>query len=467
MEVKFESVLAVVDDSNLESIIATLNLNVMNLKFIFADGRKERTWSVGGNNVPIQNFATIYQKVWQVKNFVWLVSGCDAERFRKTKKFLIAFGVNADDIINLEVATQIPPTWFANFRYLADHGADFFATGDDCICVGLNFNFIPSLTSKNRDEPTYQIDLNSSDFKFISPFTEMSGGVNLADAKQTLQQSYWIAKKVFDKVKSGTIQIVIIGLSPESFCCEDSSEICNSKYLYSVTENNSESVDLNCDAIKAKFSRAFSAKAVGDWNDNLKSVSIATVDRNKKVLQEYIELCLENGAKPVGLVMPFAPAVRKTFDKDILSNFREAIHKLEENGDFVCLDMFDLNLNYDCFADMTHLNLTGNKFFCAVLSYRLYKNNFIATESFCDMSYDLLNRLVPLIPKDEYNNLADKIFKESAKKISRKNKIKLGFVVRGAAEWCGDDLYNFFNRNDKFEVVIFVFPHHYQSKNEV
>jgi len=540
---KFDSVLVVVDNELLENTIATLNFELMNLKFIFVDDRKEKTLLVEGEDVPVQNFSKIHQELEkvedQVENFIWLVSGCanDAEKFYKAKKFLMSFGlsedkiinletavknkptwfvkynhiiqngvdffatgdnsadvsrsnkkrksksarkvalnesnlkfisgsdndaekfsekekfletfdVGADSIINLEMVTQVSHKWFANFNYLVQHGADFFATGDEYICVGLNFDFIPKVITKSQTDFAYPTDWLKSDTKSKSTASKNLGGVNLADTNQTLQQSYWIP---------GNIQFVLIGLSPESFCCEDSSEVCHSEYLYPITKNLSNKTDLNFKTIKTKFNHVFSAKKIFDWDDSFKPVSVATVEKNHKILKEYIKLCRDNGVQPVGLVPTFAPAVRENFDQNILTAFREVIHQLEESEDFLCLDLFDLNLYYDSFSDMRHLNLSGNKAFCSALSYKLYQNNFIALKSFCDMTYEVINKLATLLPKEEFNSFLDKIFELSAADIQRKEKIKLGFVVRGAAEWCGDTLYNQFANDKHFEVTIFSF----------
>ena len=142
-------------------------------------------------------------------------------------------------------------------------------------------------------------------------------------------------------------------------------------------------------------------------------------------------------------------------DQKILTTFREIIQNLEEEGDFICVDMFGLNLNYDCFSDMTRLNLRGTLFANALLSLKLHLNNLISVESFCDMTHEYLNKLAWIASKDVYNAFAEEIFNASLQKIRTKEKLKIGFVIIDAAQWCGDDVYNFFADDKRFETTIF------------
>ena len=50
----------------------------------------------------------------------------------------------------------------------------------------------------------------------------------------------------------------------------------------------------------------------------------------------------------------------------------------------------------------------------------------------------------------------ERVFEASAQLIRRKNKIKLGFVVYLSAQWSGDELYNFFANDKRFETTVFL-----------
>lgn len=440
---KTNIMLVVMNRAALEETVKKLDFDKVNLTRIFTDGYDRKTFNAAGNEIPVISFATIYAYLWQYRRFKWLIGGGRTEDIRKMRKFFLAYRhIPEGNIISLEGTTQISEsqigapshvennslTLLANLRHIEEHGADFFVTGNEYTQLGLNLNFIPRV----------QTDTST-----------IRGGVVLADTNQTLRQSYQIAEHVFAHVAPGTIKFVLIGLTPDSFRRDDDSEII----FESVTD---EQADLNFDSVKTTFNNGFSAKAVIDWQDAPNVLPTDTVEKNVQILKDYIELCLANGAKPVGVVFPFAPAMRRYFDAELLKSFRETIHQLEENHDFTCVDMFELNLNYDCFCDMTHLNARGQTFANTLLASKLQAKNLIPIENFCDMSYEYFNNLSNVALKNEYNTLMERVFAASAAMIRRKNKIKVGFVLYDASMWCGDDLYNYFARDERFEPTVFL-----------
>ena len=426
---KKDVVLVVLNRDALEDTVKNLNLDRANLSMIITDGCDGKTFSVGGKAVPVTNFATIHTYMWKYRNLLWLIGGGSSDAIRKMRKFLSAYRhISEANIINFEVA-QISSTWSANVRHVVEHGADFFVTGGEYAQVGVNLKFIPN---------------------------GAQGGVILADANQTLRQSYLTAKYIFAHVAPGTIKFVLIALEPDAFCRDElHADLLNDDFQNVFETVTDEQADLNFHAVKANFNREFSAKAVIDWNDAPQKISAAAVKSNAQILTDYIELCLANGAKPVGVVLPFAPAAKENFDAELLKTFRDTIGQLEENRDFTCVDMFDLNLNYDCYCDMTHLNAQGQTFVNALLAAKLHAKNLLPIESFCDMNYAYINDLSDIAPADEYNALMEKIFAASAQMIRRKKKIKLGFVLYAASQWSGDELYNLFAKDKRFETNIF------------
>ncbi|MBR6013393.1 MAG: CDP-glycerol glycerophosphotransferase family protein [Selenomonadaceae bacterium] len=445
---KKDCVLVVLEEQFFEKTLQKLNFNSVHLKAVFMDESQGKFLELGAEKIPVISFAEIHTNARKYKTFTWLISGYSnfIDDFRKIKNFLITLGISENNIIDFGKTPQISLSWASNFSHLEKFGADFFATGDEYIQSGLNFDYIPCVSADKNDS---------------------LGGVNLADKGQSLVQGLFIAANIFKRVRQGKIKFVLIGLSPDSFCCNSAEDFLNFKNIFSGADISTEKEDLNYSEIKKNFNKAFSAKSVLEWEDNSKTISADTVEKNTQVLKQYIKLCTVNNAKPVGVVFPPSPAVRKTYDQNILKTFRETLQKLEKESDFICVDMFDLNLNYDCFGDIKHMNIKGTSFANAVLSMKLQKKDCIPLESFCDMSYEYLNKLAWVVDKDEYNNFAEKIFSVSAQKIRRKDKIKLGFVVRGAAEWCGDELYNLFARDKRFEVTIFNFLHISKAKDRL
>ena len=118
--------------------------------------------------------------------------------------------------------------------------------------------------------------------------------------------------------------------------------------------------------------------------------------------------------------------------------------------------MFDLKLGYDCFYDMAHLNIRGASIASAAFSFELYKRKILPLKNFLGMNYEYFELLSKLLPKDTYNALMSDVFKLSAERIRSKNKIKVGFVLYDSSMWCGDDLYNYFARDERFEPTIFL-----------
>ena len=458
---KIDIVLIVLNRKFLERAIQNLNFDRVNLAAIIMDD-DAKNFKVGGKQIPISSFANAPKLIKQYKNFTWLIVGYEKSlnEVFKMKKFLQAHDVSESKIVNFEVTEQINPTWLANLHYIEERGADFFATGNEYTRSNLNFKFIPCVHEDKK---------------------LAKGGVNLADAYQDLRQSYLTAKYAFEHVAPGTIKLVLIGLSPDSFHYDNAKDFphCAKNFQYTFALNSepdindkllkdlvsddfkkifattAEQADLNFDAIKPSRKKKFSLKAVVDWANDKKFLPADSVESNVQILRDYIELCLANGAKPVGIVFPFAPVVRKNYDAEILANFRETIRQLEENYDFMCVDWFS-HLNYDCFSDMTHLNSIGILIVNAAISMNLNMHKLIPDESFCDMPYEYFSRLAWTVPKGDYNALLERVFKVSVQKIRRKDKIKIGFAMAEAAHWCGKDLYDFFANDERFETTVFL-----------
>ena len=455
---KIDVMLVAPDEKSLEGVAKNLNTDAINLGGALTDIPKKKSFPVGKEKITAYPFLSIASVAANFKNFFWLVGGTnDTSELLKLQKFLAAAGVAQEKIVNVEIFSQPSRTWLANVRHVEKFGADFFATGDEHMRDGLNLKFIPSV----HEEKNFS-----------------RGGANLADAFQDLRQSFLTAKHIFGHVKRGTIKFVLIGLTPKSFLYDNAKDFINcSKNLQYLSLTNSgeedvlqsffgkklkeffartEPADLNFDGLKGILKETFSAKSIAEWEDDALCAESEVVEKNIQILKEYIELCRENEAQPVGVIFPFAPAARQTYAEKILSNFRETIRQLEENYGFACVDMFDLNLDYDCFRDMTHLNEKGMKSANAYLALNLYKKRLIPLESFCDMTYEFFHTLSNIIPKDDYNALMEKVFESSAQLIRRKEKIKLGFVVYLSAQWSGDELYHLFAGDERFETTVFL-----------
>ena len=489
---KINVVLVVLNKELLNSSIKNLNFNNVNLIALVMDDKSneeeeddEKIFMVGDDKVFQLGERQILFKTFQaIKKFIkdhsdayFLIIAYEngIGNVSRIKEFLIFNGLSEERIINFEVAAHISKTWLANLKHVEENGADFFVTGDEYTRDGLNLNFLPRAHAKKSD---------------------CLGGAILADAHQDLQQSYLTAEHVFKHVKPNTIKFVLIGLTPNSFHYDNTKDFtnCAKNFQYVLALNStkdskknlllknlvtddfkndflsttSKQADLNFDAIKNTLDKKLSIKEIISWEDNSQSLTPASDEKNiqtlkkyvefyKKnvqLLKNYIELCFKNGAKPIGVVFPFAEIARDNYNERLLTFFRETIQQIEKEYDFTCIDYFD-HLGYDCFYDMTHLNLRGNLLMNAIIAMRLNAANLIPVDSFLDMSYNYFQNLSLTASKKEYNVLMNRIFVKTAKKIRRKEKIKVGFVITAPDQWCGDDLYNLFARDKRFKVAIF------------
>ena len=460
---KIDVVLVLLNANNFKTALKTLNLIDANLIAVVVEGGDGRSFEVRGKNIPLMSFASMQNLLNRGADFVWLINGFvnDVSDIWRMKKFLMNSGVPEDNIVNFELMNHISPRWLANLKYIEANGADFFATGISYTEVGLNLNYIPHIRGR---------------------------GVNLACSNQDLSQGYLTAKYVFEHVKPGTIKFVLIGLTPYSFRYDNEKAFSvtsrNLQYMLAlnlpprnlhdtllkilVSDNirdifknvTAAYADLNLDELKLQTNQQLPVKAVVDWEAELKNLTKNfypdTVEKNFRVLEAYIKLCLDNGAKPIGVVFPFAPIIRKKYNAELLTNFRALIDNLKKNYAFDCIDLFDLPLGYDCFYNTAHLNLRGAAFASSTLSLHLYSRKIFPTEYFYSMSYDYFNVLSSLLPKDDYNALMSNVFSLTVQHLRGKPKIKIGFVLYDSAMWCGDELYNRFANDERFETTIFL-----------
>ena len=461
---KMNVILVVLNNKYLEQSIATLNFNKVNLVSVIVESSQNQFLLMGDKEIPIATFSMMQRLLDGGKKFFWLISGF-VDNFNdlyKVKNFLMDNGIPEENIINFELLSGVNTDFIANLRYIEKNGADFFATGNEYTEIGLNLTAIPHVRGK---------------------------GVNLASTNQDLRQGYLTAKHVFEHVAPGTIKFVLIGLSPDSFHY-DASEVfsarsSNLQYMLSLKNygqgnfhdfllknfaGNSvkkllgaiteQQADLNLERAKRRINAEFSAKALINWEDALadlkEKLRPQVMQKNFQILKDYIKLCNKKGAKPIGVVLPFAPTMIKNYDANLLEIFQLMIHELEERYDFECINLFNSNLEYDSFYDMTHLNTKGALFSSAFIGLRLYEKNLLPIENFLEMNYAYFSHLAQTMPKDEYNALIEKIFDISVKRIRRKDKIKVGFVMYDSSMWCGDDLYNFFAKNERFEPTVFL-----------
>ena len=496
---KINVVLVVLNRKFLEQAIRNLNLVKVNLATIIMDG-EEKAFPVGGKKIPVISIYDALKLVKDYKDFTWLIVGYEngvGDVF-KMKKFLQAHDVSESNVVNFELTEQINPTWLANLRHIEERGADFFVTGNEFTRNGVNFKLIPPVVAENAKGGVNLADAHQDleqsyltakhVFKHVTP-----GSIKFVLIGLEPDSFYYDNAKDFPHCAKNLQYLAALNAESENAHDKLLNDLISDDFK-NIFATTAEQADLNFDAIKAKHKGNFSIKSVIDWKDDtppdsekndtqiLKDYVERCLDglnrdfslkasinwdadavsapnkieqKNIQIFKDYIELCLANGAKPVGVVLPFSPATKKYYPSKLLKTFRQIINQLKESYDFLSVDWFD-HLGYDCFYDMFYLNSLGAIFVNAVISMKLNQQDIIPAENFRDMNYHYFKTLAWTASKDDYNALMKRIFTASAQRIRRKDKIKIAFTMVEAAHWCGKDLYDLFANDERFETTVFL-----------
>lgn len=460
---KIRLVLVVLDKNSLKHALTILNFDKAKPVVILMDGNDKSVTVNGKIKIQVVSFALLNQVVRRDKNALWLLCGksFDKDAPAKLKNFLAANDVPEDNIINFEIVAPINPTWLANVRYAEENPIDCFATGDSFTACGLDFKNLPDVK-----------------------------GVNLAAANQDLRQSFLIAQHVFKHAKRGAIKFVFIGLAPYSlrYDCRKNFSTCADDFSYafalreSLTINSahgkllgnllgdsvnkifssvtSAQADLNFDAIKSARNQKISVGDMAAWKEELaaltKSFDAETVENNLRVLEDYIKLCLNNGANPIVILFPVPAVLRENYSREILLPLRRELHNLEQIYNSAFIDLFDAQADYECFSDLTHLNSTGAALATSAIAFRLRGKDLLSPEKISRMNYAEIFNVSNFLAKDAYNDSLEKYFRHAAKKIRAKKKIRVGFVSDDPSMWCGDFLFKLFADNRRCETTFFL-----------
>ena len=461
---KLGVIFVLLDVNKIKEAFVSLNFNNAEpIAILIDNGGNGKRISINGTEIQIFSFAHIKDILNVGKNLIWLICGYAraVSDIYKVKKFLLSCGVPEDNIVNFELSLHLTSTWVANVRYIEKNPIDYFATGISYYEKGLNLNAFPKILH----------------------------GINLCGSNQDLRQGYLTARYVFEHVRPRSIKFVLIALTPYSFRYDniEAFSICprNLQYIWALQNSKDDSLhgqllqflvsdaikeftlnvtdkdaDLNLDTIKNSMPKEFSAKDLINWEDELKNLTKTlypkTVKKNLKILEDYIKLCMKNGARPIGIMFPFAPMMHDNYNQELLSSFRHKIKQFQRKYIFEFIDLFDLNLDYSCFYDMAHLNLKGSMIASSVLSTVLHQKGILPFEGLSQMPYSFFDNLSYVLPKEQYNNLMDKLFTLTIEKIRKQKKIKIGFCLDNSAMWCGDELYNYFANNPTYEVTVFL-----------
>lgn len=454
------SVLLMLNAARLNETLACLNLSAVDLKAILMETSGNKMLRAGSTSIPIMPLNAIGTVIKKYSDLQWLIGGLPTGNISEvwqTAKFLMDEGVARGHIFNLIVLPHISRAWIGNLRAAEAQQYDYFCTGISYAEVGLDLEQFLGLK-----------------------------GINLSCSNQDLKQGYHTARHVFEHQRS--IQFVLMGLAPYAFRYDNQKAFAvssrNLQYLLTLndypplsdqdnllmrvlsdgvkemsTSITAADADPNFESLKYAVNKCISPSSIANWEfelDNLtKKFWADTVQQNLKVFEDYIKLCLDHGAKPVGVVLPFAPIIRRHYPKDLLLHFRLALHQFERLYDFALIDLFDLPADYTHFYNPAHLNVKGAKLASAALNYELIKRKIIPPTALLSAHYDQLNALTFLLDKTRFNELQTAAFESSVERVRAKDKIKIGFVLYDASMWCGDALYRLFEKSARYAVTVF------------
>ena len=82
-----------------------------------------------------------------------------------------------------------------------------------------------------------------------------------------------------------------------------------------------------------------------------------TLQRNLRILVQYVDLCHQYEVTPIGLVLPFSNVARRHYPDERLKEFFQIISQQS----FITINLWNLGIGDDCFRNLTHLNIKGSK----------------------------------------------------------------------------------------------------------
>lgn len=459
------------NQKNISVIILLLNRNYLNnaifninwdnnvvAKAVVMDAETSTYVTFDDKRIPLIPYGRI-EETFPIDDdkTLWLIYGYqrDVAEAWKMAKFLIAYGVKRERIINFSMDIFLNRKWIGNLRWAENNSLDFFATGISYTEVGLELSCLRGLK-----------------------------GVNLACSSADLRNNLATAKHVFKHHPAGSCKFVIIGLAPYSFhfdnrqafsisprdvqfslalnswddSCPVLPSLLSTSLQRGVDSITEKEADLDFDSVKRQ--EGISAEEIISWEAEIRNQDKRFLPNvfgaNVQILEEYIDLCHAHGAFPVVVVWPFAPIIRKQYPQEVMSLFKQALGQMMKYKHFLLLDLSSMQLSYDCFYKLSHLNRKGAEIASRLVNYWLCRKGVIPFENLCKMSYQELQSLRVWIGKDDYAHTLEKIFRLTEKRLAQKEKINVGFILYDASMWCGDELYQFFEQHPRYEPVVYM-----------
>lgn len=366
------AIIVALSSDGLRRLVNALDYNKVHLLGIVAQDVRTVNIQIDGRKVPVYGFSALRQVM---------------QRYGSTVYYLLCGFVlhtrDLGDVASLmhRMAPEMPRShiwnadinfsnsWMGNLRYAATEAIDFFATGISYTEFG--------------------VDIRQFPYK----------GVNLGLASQDLYNGYRTAKHVFEH-HGDTIRFVLIGLCPYSFHydIEHSFSVLGQRYQYDFVfapeddrpdhvimkedvrhiyqTDASAHPDPNNDAMRyVQEFLLFSGCGILNFKRELEDVTVRyredMLKKNKGILRDYIQLCRQHHAVPIGVVFSFSICLRDAYPERDLAEFRSLLEDYQEMDGFDVIDLFDERWDETHFQNLSHVNSKGAARASAIIATRV------------------------------------------------------------------------------------------------
>ena len=82
-----------------------------------------------------------------------------------------------------------------------------------------------------------------------------------------------------------------------------------------------------------------------------------TIERNRNILNQYIQLCRSHNVEPIAFMLPFSQVAQKHYPQQKLNEFFEILEPFKEKIFF--LNLWKKKFSDDHFRNLTHLKRSG------------------------------------------------------------------------------------------------------------
>lgn len=262
--------------------------------------------------------------------------------------------------------------YWDNMKYAQAMPVDCFATGISYVEKGLDFDCLPDWKS-----------------------------VNLASSSQDLYYSLQTARYVLEHRKDKTVKFCLIGLAPYSFLYDMAKSfsagpfsfqyavifhgfrtdyassqlfdyILNPGYTEFYDNYDVKEADIHYAKMRRRLRKVIPAQAFLQFRKELNEVSgkydAGILERNIEHMKAYVALCKEYNVTPIALVLPFSKILRRSYPADKLQLFRSILAFFHQTMNLPCIDLFDMELDYSHFHDLSHLNQKGATAVSAIIN---------------------------------------------------------------------------------------------------